>query len=54
MWNWALTFLIIALIAFVLGFVGLAEASSGAAHILFYLSLTSFVGSRVTGLMRRA
>lgn len=53
MWKWALTFLIIALIASVLGFGGLAEGSIGAAHILFYLFLTLFVGSLVTGLMRR-
>ena len=39
MLGWALTFLVIALIAAALGFGGIAGASAGIAQILFYIFL---------------
>ena len=42
MLGWALTFLVIALIAAVLGFAGIAGAAAGIAQILFYIFLGSF------------
>jgi uncharacterized membrane protein YtjA (UPF0391 family) len=39
MLGWAVTFLIIALIAAVLGFGGIAAASAGIAKILFFIFL---------------
>lgn len=52
MLGWALTFLVIALIAAVLGFGGVAGASMGIAKILFFVFLVMFVlallfGSRI-------
>ena len=39
MLGWAVTFLIIALVAAVLGFGGIAAASAGIAKVLFFLFL---------------
>ncbi|PYJ64887.1 MAG: DUF1328 domain-containing protein [Verrucomicrobia bacterium] len=39
MLGWAVTFLIIALVAAVLGFGGIAAASTGIAKVLFFLFL---------------
>ncbi|MAT73144.1 MAG: DUF1328 domain-containing protein [Planctomycetaceae bacterium] len=47
MLSWALTFLIIALIAAVLGFGGLAGAATGIAKILFFAFLVLFVVSLI-------
>ena len=52
MLSWAITFLIIALIAALLGFGGVAGAASGIAQILFGVFLVLFVVSLVMG--RRA
>ena len=41
--NWAITFLIIALIAAVLGFGGIAGTAIGIAKILFFVFLVLFV-----------
>ena len=49
MLSWALTFLIIALIAAVLGFGGLAGTASWAAQVCFVVFLILFVISAVTG-----
>jgi uncharacterized membrane protein YtjA (UPF0391 family) len=51
MLGWAITFLIIALVAAVLGFGGIAAASAGVAKALFFLFLVLcviffFFGSR--------
>ena len=54
MLNWALMFLIIALIAAVFGFGGIAIAAAGLARIMFFLFLVLFVVSLVGGLARRA
>ena len=53
MLNWALTFLVIALLAAVFGFTGIAVASAGIAKILFYLFLVLFVVSLIAGLAKR-
>ena len=44
MLSWAITFLIIAIIAAVLGFGGIAGAASGIAKFLFVLFLVLFPG----------
>ena len=43
MLSWAVTFLIIALIAAAFGFGGIASASAGIAQILFFIFLVLFV-----------
>jgi uncharacterized membrane protein YtjA (UPF0391 family) len=54
MLNWALTFLVVALLAAVFGFTGIAVAAAGVAKILFYPFLVLFVVSLIAGLARRA
>ena len=49
MLSWALTFLVIALIAAALGFGGLAGAATGIAKILFFVFLVLFVISLLVG-----
>lgn len=53
MLNWALTFLIIALIAAVFGFGGIAADASWIAQILFVVFLVLFLVSALTGAVRR-
>jgi Protein of unknown function (DUF1328). len=43
MLGWALTFFVIAIIAAVFGFGGIASASAGIAKILFFIFLALFV-----------
>lgn len=52
MLSWALTFLVIALIAAALGFGGVAGASMGIAKILFFVFLVLFVVSLIAGAVR--
>ncbi len=52
MLGWALTFLVVALIAGVLGFTSVAGAAMGIAKILFFVFLVLFVVSLVMHLMR--
>lgn len=52
MLNWAVTFLVIALIAALLGFTSVAGAAIGIAKILFYIFLILFVVSLVSYLFR--
>jgi uncharacterized membrane protein YtjA (UPF0391 family) len=52
MLGWALTFLIIALIAGVLGFGGIASASVGIAQILFFIFLVVFLVTLLLHFMR--
>ncbi len=54
MLQWALTFLVIALIAAIFGFGGIAIASVEIARILFFLFLILFLVSLIVGLARRA
>jgi uncharacterized membrane protein YtjA (UPF0391 family) len=49
MLSWAITFLIIALIAAVLGFGGLAGTAVGIAKLLFFVFLVLFVVSLIFG-----
>jgi uncharacterized membrane protein YtjA (UPF0391 family) len=53
MLNWALTFFVVALIAAVLGFTGIAVAAAGVAKLLFFVFLVLFVVSLATHLGRR-
>jgi len=47
MLGWALTFLVIALVAAVFGFGGIAGASVGIAKLLFFLFLVLFIVSMI-------
>jgi uncharacterized membrane protein YtjA (UPF0391 family) len=49
MLSWALTFLIIALIAAVFGFTGVYVAAAGIAKILFFVFIVLFVISLISG-----
>ncbi|MGH0030278.1 MAG: DUF1328 domain-containing protein [Myxococcota bacterium] len=49
MLSWAITFLIIALIAAALGFGGIAGAATGIAKVLFLVFLVAFFVSLVLG-----
>jgi len=53
MLGWALTFLIIALIAAVLGFGGIAGTAVGIAKIIFVVAIILFLISAVFGYSRR-
>lgn len=53
MLNWAVTFFIIAVIAAIFGFGGIAAGASSIAQILFYLFLIGFVIALVFGLINR-
>lgn len=52
--RWALTFLLLALVAAVFGFGGIAASAVGIARILFFLFLLLFVGSLLFGPRDRA
>ena len=52
MLGWALTFLIVALIAAALGFGGLAGTAIEIAKIIFFVAIILFVISAVFGFMR--
>jgi len=52
MLGWALTFLVIALIAAVLGFGGIAGLSIEIAKIIFFVAVVLFLISAIVGLMR--
>jgi uncharacterized membrane protein YtjA (UPF0391 family) len=53
MLYWALMFLVIALVAAVFGFGGIASTAAGMAQILFVIALVLFVISLFAGFMRR-
>jgi uncharacterized membrane protein YtjA (UPF0391 family) len=52
MLSWVVTFLIIALIAGILGFGGIAGASMEIAKIIFFIAVVLFLVSAVVGLAR--
>jgi uncharacterized membrane protein YtjA (UPF0391 family) len=54
MLRWAIVFFVVALVAAVFGFLGIATAAVGIARILFFLFLVLFLLSLVGGLVRRA
>jgi uncharacterized membrane protein YtjA (UPF0391 family) len=53
MLYWALVFFVVALVAALLGFGGIAVAAAGIAKLLFYLFLVVFLVTLVMGLSRR-
>ena len=53
MLYWAFLFLVVALVAAVFGFGGIAATASGIAQILFVISLVLFVISLIAGFARR-
>ena len=53
MLYWALMFLVIALVAAVLGFGGIASTATGMAQILFVIALVLFIVSLFAGFLRR-
>jgi uncharacterized membrane protein YtjA (UPF0391 family) len=53
MLYWAAVFFIVALIAAVLGFGGIAAGAAGIAKILFFIFLVAFVVSLLMGVFRR-
>jgi uncharacterized membrane protein YtjA (UPF0391 family) len=52
MLSWAVTFLVIALIAAVLGFGGIAGTAIEAAKIIFFVAIVLFAISALVGLVR--
>jgi uncharacterized membrane protein YtjA (UPF0391 family) len=52
MLGWALTFLVIALIAALLGFGGIAGTAIGIAKIIFFVAIILFLISAVAGAAR--
>jgi uncharacterized membrane protein YtjA (UPF0391 family) len=54
MLSWAIIFFILALVAAVFGFSGIASASAGIAQILFFLFLVLFAVSLIARLARSA
>jgi uncharacterized membrane protein YtjA (UPF0391 family) len=52
MFSWAITFLIVALIAAVLGFGGIAGTAIELAKIVFFVAIVLFVISAILGLVR--
>jgi uncharacterized membrane protein YtjA (UPF0391 family) len=52
MLSWVLTFLVIALIAGILGFGGIAGASVEIAKAIFFIAVILFLISAVVGLVR--
>lgn len=52
MLGWALTFLIVALIAAVLGFGGVAGVAMEAAKVIFFVAIVLFLISAIIGLAR--
>jgi uncharacterized membrane protein YtjA (UPF0391 family) len=53
MLYWALMFLVIALLAGLFGFGGIASTATGMAQILFVIALILFVVSLFAGFLRR-
>ncbi|HUG63520.1 MAG TPA: DUF1328 domain-containing protein [Methylomirabilota bacterium] len=53
MLYYAIIFFIIAIVAALFGFGGIASASAGIAQILFFIFLVLFVGSLIMYVLRR-
>jgi uncharacterized membrane protein YtjA (UPF0391 family) len=53
MLYWALIFFVVALVAGLLGFTGIAMASAGIAKALFVIFLVLFLATLIAGLVRR-
>jgi uncharacterized membrane protein YtjA (UPF0391 family) len=52
MLSWVVTFLVVALIAGILGFGGVAGVSIGIAKTIFFIAIVLFLISAVVGLVR--
>ena len=52
--HWAVIFLVVALVASLLGFGGVAGTAMGAAQMLFWVAIVLFVVTVVASLIRRA
>lgn len=52
--HWAVIFLVIAIVAALFGFGGVAGTAMGGAQMLFWAALVLFVVSAIVGLVRRA
>lgn len=50
--SWAITFLVIALIAAVLGFGGIAGTAVGIAKTIFFVAIVLFLISAIVGMIR--
>lgn len=53
MLSWALTFFVLALVAALFGFGGIAAGAASIAQILFFIFLVLFIVSLITGGIRR-
>ena len=53
MLYWALMFLVVALVAALFGFGGIASAATGIAQILFVIALVLFLVTLLANFMRR-
>ena len=53
MLYWALMFLVIALVAALFGFGGIASTATGIAQILFVIAIVLFIVSLFAGFVRR-
>jgi uncharacterized membrane protein YtjA (UPF0391 family) len=54
MLRWAIGFFVIALVAALFGFGGIAVAAAGVAKLLFFVFLILFLVALLGGLLRRA
>ncbi|MCA0400249.1 MAG: DUF1328 domain-containing protein [Proteobacteria bacterium] len=52
--HWALVFLIVAIVAAIFGFGGVAGTAMGGAQMLFWAAIILFVVSALVGIVRRA
>ena len=52
MMSWAVTFLVVALVAALFGFGGIAGTAMEAAQLVFFVAIVLFAISAVVGLMR--
>ncbi|MHB2210204.1 DUF1328 domain-containing protein [Methylobacterium sp. CM6257] len=52
MLGWAVTFLVVALVAALLGFGGIAGTAMEAAKLVFFVAIVLFAIAAVVGLMR--
>lgn len=50
MLRWALIFFVVAIIASIFGFTGIAEGAADIAKIIFYIFLVLVIGSLILGL----
>ncbi len=52
MLGWAVTFFLIAIVAAVFGFGGIASAAAGIAKVLFFVFIVLFVASLIVALVQ--